>query len=62
MTGKCDCKPQVEGDKCDRCATGFYDLEKGCLRMYIILITIFINFVNVKIFFLNNLEYYIVEV
>ena len=30
--------------------------------MYIILITIFINFVNVKIFFLNNLEYYIVEV
>ncbi|XP_057289958.1 laminin subunit gamma-1-like [Hydractinia symbiolongicarpus] len=32
VTGKCTCKAaRIIGDKCDRCAPGFYDLSKGCL-------------------------------
>ena len=30
-TGKCRCKPGVEGDKCDRCIPNYYDLtSEGC--------------------------------
>ena len=25
QTGKCNCKENIAGDKCDRCGTGFYD-------------------------------------
>ena len=29
-SGQCDCKPNFSGLKCERCATGFYDLCNGC--------------------------------
>ena len=38
VTGKCECNSRVEGDKCDRCATGFYNLDEGCLRMFYFLL------------------------
>ena len=29
-TGKCKCKPNVEGLKCDQCKNNFYNFSAGC--------------------------------
>ena len=28
--GKCYCKPNIIGKRCERCAPGSYDYENGC--------------------------------
>ena len=30
ITGKCDCKLNFAGDKCDKCADGYNDFHNGC--------------------------------
>lgn len=52
VTGKCTCKPRVIGDKCDRCAPGYYDLAKECLRKnysYSLSFKNFLNFMRVVV-------------
>ena len=30
-TGKCFCQKNFSGDKCNSCATGYYDFQNNCL-------------------------------
>jgi laminin beta 1 len=38
VAGKCHCKPLVEGERCDRCKNGYFNLTaenpEGCERNY----------------------------
>jgi len=38
INGKCDCKDNVEGQNCDRCKPGYFDLDQkhpeGCLQCF----------------------------
>lgn len=29
-SGQCECKSNISGLKCNRCAPGYYDFENGC--------------------------------
>lgn len=46
VTGICQCKDGVEGDKCDQCSLGTQDLDRGCVGM-VVLIVISVCCVNV---------------
>ena len=32
--GMCQCKKEFTGQKCDKCAPGYYDFSSGCLGKY----------------------------